>query len=46
MKPSIEEATKLELEVLPPHLRYVFLVIDDTMPVIIAGNLNRQQVEC
>ena len=46
VKPSIEKAPKLELNVLPPHLRYVFLGRDDTMPVINASNLNVQQVEC
>ena len=46
MKPSIEEAPKLELNALPPHLRYVFLVKDDTLLVIIASDLNVEQVEC
>ena len=45
-KPSIEEAPKLELKALPPHLRYVFLGRYDTFPVIIASYLNVQQVEC
>ena len=44
--PSIEEALKLELKALPPHLRYVFLGRDYTFPVIIALYLNVQQVEC
>ena len=44
-KPSIKEAPKLELKVLPPHLRYEFLGDGDTLPVIIASNLNEQQVE-
>ena len=44
-KPSIEEARKLELKPLPPHLRYVFLEKDDTFPVIIASNLNVNQIE-
>jgi len=45
-KPSIEGALNLELKVLPPHLRYVFLGRDDTLPVIIVADLNGQQVEC
>ena len=44
-KPSIEEAPKLELKALPPHLRYEFLGNDDTLSVIIASDLNEQQVE-
>ena len=44
VKPSIEEAPKLELNALPPHLRYVFLVKDDTLLVIIASDLNVEQV--
>ena len=34
-KPSIEEAIKLELKALLPHLRYEFLGNGDTLPVII-----------
>ena len=45
-KPSIEEAPKLELKALPPHLRFVFLGRDDTLLVIIASDLNVEQVEC
>ena len=45
MKPSIEEAPKVELKALPPHLRYVFFGKGDTLPVIIASNLNVHQVE-
>ena len=44
--PSIEEAPKLDLKALPPHLSYVFLGRDDTLPIIIAADLNVQQVEC
>ena len=44
-KPSIEEAPKLELKALPPHLRYEFLGNGDTLPIIIASDLNEQQVE-
>ena len=45
-KPSIEEAPKLELKALSPHLRYVFLGKGNTLSVIIASDLNMQQVEC
>ena len=44
-KPSIEEAPKLELKALPPHLRYEFLGNGDTLPVIIASDLDEQQVQ-
>ena len=45
-KPSIEEAPKLELKDLPPHLSYELLVNDATLPVIIARDVHEQQVEC
>ena len=45
-KPSIEEDPKLELKALPPHLRYVFLGKYDTLPIIIASDLNVEHVEC
>ena len=44
-KPSIDEASNLELKALPPHLRYEFLGNGDTLPVIVASDLNEQQVE-
>ena len=44
-KPSLEEEPKVEVKALPPHLRYVFLGKSDTLPVIIASNLNVHQVE-
>ena len=44
-KPSLEEAPKLELKDLPPHLIYEFLGNGDTLPVFIASDLNKQQVE-
>ena len=44
-KSSIEEAPKLELKALPPHLRYEFLGNGDILPVIIASDLNEQQVQ-
>ena len=46
MKPSIEEAPKLELKALPPHLNFVFLGRDDTLPMIVEAYLNGQQQEC
>jgi len=45
-RPSVEEAPKLELKALPPHLRYVYLGEENTLPVIIAADLNASQVEC
>lgn len=45
-RPSIEKALKLELKALPPHLRYVFLGIDEMLPVVIAANSNGRKVEC
>ena len=45
-RPSIEKAPKLELKALPYHLSSVFLGRDDTLSIIIASNLNVQQVEC
>ncbi len=44
-KSSIEEDPKLELKALPPHLRYEFLGNGDTLPVIIASDLDEQQVQ-
>ena len=44
-KPSIEEDRKLELKALPSHLMYKFLGNGDTLPVIIASDLNEQQVQ-
>ena len=44
-KPSIEEAPKVEPKALPPHLRYVFFGKGDTLPVILASDLNVHQVE-
>ena len=44
-KPSNEEAPKLELKPLPPHLRYVFFGKDDTLLIIIASDLNVHQLE-
>ena len=44
--PSIEVDSKIDLKALQPHLRYVFLGRDDTFPIIIASDLNVEQVEC
>ncbi|KAK4718050.1 hypothetical protein R3W88_016388 [Solanum pinnatisectum] len=35
-KPSIEEAPKLELKILPAHLRYAYLSTNKTLPVILS----------
>ena len=35
MKPSVEEAPKCELKPLSPHLKYVFLEKEETLPVIV-----------
>ena len=45
-RPSIVEAPKLELKDLSSHLMYVFLGKDDTLPIIIASDLNMEQLEC
>ncbi|XP_049349302.1 uncharacterized protein LOC125813870 [Solanum verrucosum] len=44
-KPSIEEPPVLELKQLPNHLRYVFLRTNNTLPVILAADLNDEQVQ-
>ncbi|XP_015161562.1 uncharacterized protein [Solanum tuberosum] len=44
-KPSVDEPPKLELKALPSHLRYVFLGKNNTLPVIIAADLNKGEVE-
>ena len=44
LKPSIEEALKVQLKALPPHMRYVFLGKGDTWSIIIASDLNVHQV--
>ncbi|KAM1331871.1 hypothetical protein ACFX2H_043977 [Malus domestica] len=38
--PSSEQAPKLELKLLPSHLKYAHLGVNETLPVIIAANLN------
>ena len=42
---SKEEAPKVELKPLPEHLKYVYLGLEKTLPVIIASNLNPNQEE-
>ncbi|XP_055824377.1 uncharacterized protein LOC129892868 [Solanum dulcamara] len=44
-KPSINDPPKLELKVLPSHLKYVLLGTNDTLPVIIAADLLNEQVK-
>ncbi|XP_070022297.1 uncharacterized protein [Nicotiana sylvestris] len=39
--PSIEEAPKLELKPLPPHLQYAYLGDSDTLPVIVSSDLSK-----
>ncbi|KAK8562494.1 hypothetical protein V6N12_010572 [Hibiscus sabdariffa] len=38
-KPSLEQAPSLELKPLPPHLKYVYLGCNETLPVIISSKL-------
>ncbi|KAK8625775.1 hypothetical protein V6N13_056935 [Hibiscus sabdariffa] len=42
-KPSLEHAPSLELKPLPPHLKYVYLGSNETLPVIISSKLLRDQ---
>ncbi|XP_070032742.1 uncharacterized protein [Nicotiana tomentosiformis] len=44
-KLSIEEAPKLELKLLPPHLQYAYLGGSDTLPFIISSDLSKLQEE-
>ncbi|OIT31839.1 hypothetical protein A4A49_58883, partial [Nicotiana attenuata] len=44
-RPSIEEASKLELKPLPAHLRYAYLGNSETLPVIISSSLTSTQEE-
>ncbi|XP_075099282.1 uncharacterized protein LOC142176112 [Nicotiana tabacum] len=44
-KPLVEKPPKLELKLLPSHLRYIFLGPDSTFPVIISFGLLDVQVE-
>ncbi|KAG8501049.1 hypothetical protein CXB51_003148 [Gossypium anomalum] len=44
-KASIEEPPKLELKVLPSHLKYVYLGNASTLPVIVSAELTTEQEE-
>ncbi|XP_070009564.1 uncharacterized protein [Nicotiana sylvestris] len=44
-KSSIEEAPKLELKPLPPHLQYAYLGGSDTLHVIVSSDLYKLQEE-
>ncbi|XP_070007854.1 uncharacterized protein [Nicotiana sylvestris] len=44
-KPSIEEPATLELKPLPPYLRYEFLGLSSTLPVILSSCLTNMHVE-
>ncbi|KAM1059014.1 hypothetical protein ACFX2B_023592 [Malus domestica] len=41
--PSSEQAPKLELKLLPSHLKYAHLGVNETLPVIIAADLNETE---
>ena len=41
--PSEERPPKLELKPLPSHLKYAFLGVEDTFPVIISSSLESEQ---
>ncbi|XP_057790856.1 uncharacterized protein LOC131007965 [Salvia miltiorrhiza] len=41
--PSVVKPSKLDLKVLPQHLKYVFLGENDTLPVIISNELSAEQ---
>nr|XP_043631560.1 probable disease resistance protein At4g27220 [Erigeron canadensis] len=43
LKPSIESPPQVELKELPSHLKYAFLGEEQTLPVIIASNLEEVQ---
>ncbi|KAM0057279.1 putative aspartic peptidase domain superfamily [Helianthus debilis subsp. tardiflorus] len=45
LKPSLISPPKVELKELPAHLKYAFLGEDQTLPVIIAANLEKDQEE-
>ena len=46
MRQSIKDVPKLYVDALFPHLRYVLLDRYDMLLVIIADDLNVQQLEC
>jgi hypothetical protein len=41
--PSLESPSKLELKPMPDKLKYAFLGANDTLPVIIASDLQKDQ---
>ena len=41
--PSVEKPPKLQLKPLPSHLKYAFLGVEDTFPVIISSSLEKDQ---
>ena len=43
MLPSEEKPPKLELKPLPSHLKYAFLGVEETFPVIISSSLESDQ---
>ncbi|XP_070015426.1 uncharacterized protein [Nicotiana sylvestris] len=45
LKPSVEEAPKLELKLLPSHLHYAYLGSSEKLPVIISADLSELQEE-
>ncbi|XP_070023038.1 uncharacterized protein [Nicotiana sylvestris] len=45
LKPSVEEAPKLELKTLPSHLHYAYLGSSETLPIIISADLPELQEE-
>nr|GEV42469.1 hypothetical protein [Tanacetum cinerariifolium] len=45
LKPSLENPPLLELKTLPSHLKYAFLGLKDTLPIIISSSLSTDQEE-
>ncbi|KAI3828508.1 hypothetical protein L1987_02609 [Smallanthus sonchifolius] len=45
LKPSLEKPPKVESKELPKNLKYAFVGENDTLPVIIASNLTKEQEE-
>ena len=43
MLPSGESPPKLELKPLPSHLKYAFLGVEETFPIIISSSLDSDQ---
>ncbi|XP_075483589.1 uncharacterized protein LOC142523741 [Primulina tabacum] len=43
--PSVLQTPKLELKILPEHLKYIYLGDDETLPVIISKGLTKEQEE-